>query len=158
MKILLLFFFLSSSLFFFLFFSMKHNSKSIQFVKILNIPNSWSFTVDYSFRFSALCELRLASYGPETVADMLRVLLRVLLRFSHNNCVVVACMVRPHPDNWTRALQTAKRICLGTTCNCEQVEVCFIVFSINLVYSTWRPFSPAENTIAYILYMYNLWM
>ena len=43
---------LSSFVFFFFFFcSVKHNSKIILFVKILNIPNSKSFTVDYSYRF-----------------------------------------------------------------------------------------------------------
>ena len=98
----------------FFFFSIKLYSKTIQFVKILNIPNGWSFTVDYFYRFSALCELRLASYGLETVANTLRILLRTLLSFSRN-CVVVARMVRPHPDNWTHALQAATSL-LGTNC------------------------------------------
>ena len=59
-------------------------------MKILNIPNGWSFTVDYCYRFSALCELRLVSYGLETVDNTLRVLLCTVLSFSRNDCVVVA--------------------------------------------------------------------
>ena len=48
-------------------------------MKILNTPNGWSFTVDYCYRFSALCELRLVSYDLETVDNTLRVLLHTVL-------------------------------------------------------------------------------
>ena len=73
MKISLLFIFfrLPSSSSSSLFFSIKCNSKTIRFVKILSLPNSWSFTVHYSLWFSATCKLRVASYGLETVANTL---------------------------------------------------------------------------------------
>ena len=89
--------FCSSSFFFF--FSIRHNSKTIWFVKILNIPNGWSSTVDYSYWFLASSELQLASYGLKTVANTLHILLHTLLKFSRNNCVGVACMFRSHPYN-----------------------------------------------------------
>ena len=108
--------YLLSSSFFFCFFSVKHNSKTIWFVKILNIPNGWYFTVDYSYWLSSSCDLRLASYGLETVTNMLRVLLRtLLLSFYLNNFVGVARMARPHLDYRTLALQATMSL-LGTNC------------------------------------------
>ena len=77
----------------------KHNSKTIRCVQILNIPNDCSANGDFSCMFSAVYELRLASYGLKTVSNTLRVLLRTLLSFSRNNCVGMAGMVRPHLDN-----------------------------------------------------------
>ena len=82
----------------------KHNSKTIRCVQILRTPNDCSDNVDYSYMFWAVYELRLVSYGLKTVSNTLRVLLRTLLSFSRNNCVGMARMVRPHLDNWTRAL------------------------------------------------------
>ena len=86
----------------------KHNSKTIQCVQILNIPNDCSANGDYSYMFWAVYELWLASYGLKTVSNTLRVLLRTLLSFSRNNCVGTARMVRPHLDNWTRALHAGE--------------------------------------------------
>ena len=96
--------------FFFFFFFIKHtcNSKLIRCVQILRIPNDCSANVDYSYMFWAVYELRLASYGLKTVSNTLRVLLRTLLSFSRNNCVGMARMVRPHLDNWTRALHAVE--------------------------------------------------
>ena len=71
----------SSFFFFFFFFSIKHNSKTIQYVQILRIPNDCSANDDYSYMFWAVYELRLASYGLKTVSNTLRVLLRTLLSF-----------------------------------------------------------------------------
>ena len=85
---------------FFFFYSIKYYSKSVRFVNIGNIPNIWSITLDYSYWFSASCELRLASIGLETVDNTLRVLLGTLLAFNAiYNCVGVARMVRPHSDS-----------------------------------------------------------
>ena len=98
----------SSFFFFFFFFFIKHNSKTIQCVQILNIPNDCSAHGDYSYRFWAVYELRLASYSLKTVSNTLRVLLRTLLSFSRNDCVGMARMVRPHLDNWTRALHAGE--------------------------------------------------
>ena len=81
MKISLLFIFFLRLSFSSLFFSIKLNSKTIRFVKILNIPKGWSLTVDYSYWFSTSCELRLASYGLKTVTNTRRVLLHMLLSF-----------------------------------------------------------------------------
>ena len=66
------------------------------------------------------------------------VLMRMLLGFSCNNCVGVACIVTPHLHYWTRvqAARSARRSS-------------FTVFSINLV--TWRLFSPAEKATAYMI-------
>ena len=86
----------------------KHNSKTIRCVQILNIPNDCSANVDYSYMFWAVYELRLVSYGLKTVSNTLHVLLRTLLIFSRNNCVGMARMVRPHLDNWTRALHAGE--------------------------------------------------
>ena len=97
---------LSSSFFFF--FSIKHNSKTILCVQILSIANDCSANEDYSYMFWAVYELRLASYGLKTLSNTLRVLLRTLLSFSRNNCVGMAHMVRPHLDNWTRALHAGE--------------------------------------------------
>ena len=95
---------LSSSFFFFI----KHNSKTIWCVQILNIPNDCSANVDYSYMFWAVYKLRLASYSLKTVSNTLRVLVRTLLSFSRNNCVGMARMVRPHLDNWTHALHAGE--------------------------------------------------
>ena len=101
----------SSFFFFFFFFSIKHNSKTIQCVQILRIPNDCSANEDYSYMFWAVYELWLASYGLKTVSNTLRVLLRMLVSFSHNNCVGMARIVRPHLDNWTRALHRQWWVC-----------------------------------------------
>ena len=50
-------------------------------MQILNIPNDCSANEDYFYMFSAVYELRLASYGLKTVSNTLRVLLRTLLSF-----------------------------------------------------------------------------
>ena len=97
-----------SSSFFFLLSFIKYNSKTIRCVQILNIPNDCSANGDYSYMFWAVYELRLASYGLKTVSNTLRVLLCTLLSFSRNNCVGMARMVRPHLDNWTRALHAGE--------------------------------------------------
>ena len=73
------FYFLSFFLSFFFLSSPMHNSKTIRCVKILSITNGWSATGNHSCWFSASCELRLASYGPETVANTLCVLFLRLL-------------------------------------------------------------------------------
>ena len=60
---------LLSFFFFLLSFSfIKHNSKTIRCVQILNIPNDCSADGDYSYMFWAVYELRLASYGLKTVS------------------------------------------------------------------------------------------
>ena len=89
-------------------FFIKHNSKTIRCVQILRTPNDCSSNVDYSYMFWAVYELRLASYGLKTVSNTLCVLLRTLLSFSRNNCVGMARMVRPHLDNWMRALHAGE--------------------------------------------------
>ena len=53
-------------------------------------------------------ELSQESHGLKTVSNTLRVLLHTLLSFSCNNCVGMACMVRPHPDYRTRALYASE--------------------------------------------------
>ena len=97
--------FLSSSSFFFF---ITHNSKTIQWVQILSIPSDCYANEDYSYLFWAVYKLRLVSYGPKTVAHMLCSLLCTLLNFSHNNCVGMARMVRPHPDYWMRPLHAGE--------------------------------------------------
>ena len=74
--------------------------------------------------------------GPKTVLKSLQVLIHTLLGFSHNNCVGVACIVTPHLDY--SAVQAAGSVRRSS----------FMVFFINLV--NLRPFSPAENAIAYV--------
>ena len=65
------------------------NMKAYQTIPLLMkiIPTCFELCTNYE----------LASYGLKTVSNTLHVLLRMLLSFSHNNCVGKACMVRPHP-------------------------------------------------------------
>ena len=49
-----------------------HNSKSIQCMRILNIPNDCSVNEDHLYLFWPVCELQLASYGLKTVPKMPR--------------------------------------------------------------------------------------
>ena len=78
-----------------------HNSKIIQYMQILKIPNDCSANRDYSYLFGASYELyaRLVSYGLKTVCPRhFTFLLEHFCNFSHNNCVGVAHIVRPHLD------------------------------------------------------------
>ena len=54
-----------------------------------------------------LCTTYEASYGLKTAQNTLRVLLRTLLSFSRK-IVFMARLVRPHLDNWTRALHAGE--------------------------------------------------
>ena len=84
-------------------------------MQILNIPNDCSANLLRSYFFKALCKLRVESYGLKTVSKPLHVLMRKLLGFSHNDCVGMAQIVRPHLDYRTRAVQAATSL-LGTNC------------------------------------------
>ena len=52
--------------------SVTHNSKTIRCMKILYIPNDFSTTGHLLFWFGAAYELRLESYGQETVSEYAR--------------------------------------------------------------------------------------
>ena len=64
----------------------------------------------------------MASYRLNSVPKSLRILMRTLHSFSHNDCVGMARIVRPHLDYGTRAVQAAMSL-LGT--NCMQAEFRF---------------------------------
>ena len=95
------------------FFFARHNSKSIHFFQILNIPNDCSANLLHSYFFWAPCELRMVSYGLKTGPKSIHVFTRTLLEFSHNNCVGVARIFRPHLDYWERAVQPATSLLVG---------------------------------------------
>ena len=85
----------------------------------------------YLFWLGEVYKLEVASYGLKTTSKTIYVHLRMLPGFSHNNCVGLAQIVRPHLDY------------------CECVTGCdefiwnymyasrssFIIFTINLVHS-----------------------
>ena len=90
-------FYLFIFFFFLSFFFARHNSKSIQSLWILNIPNDCSANL-YILTFWALCELQVVSYGLKTVPRSLYILMCMLLGFSCINCMGGARIVRPHLD------------------------------------------------------------
>ena len=92
------------------FFLARHNSISIRSLWILNISNDCLANLLHSYLFWASCELQELSYGLKTVPKSLRVLMRTLLSFSHNNCVSMAHKVRPHLDYWARAVQVLRSV------------------------------------------------
>ena len=100
---------------FFLCFSARHDLESIRCMQTLNTPNNYSANLLHSYLFWASCELQVASYGLKAVPKMLRILMHMLLGFSCNNCVGMTCIVRPHLDYWTRAVQAATSL-LATNC------------------------------------------
>ena len=63
----------------------------------------------------------MSSYGLKTVPKLLCVLMHMLLGFSRNDCVGMACM--PHLDYRASAVQAARSIGRSS----------FIISSINLV-------------------------
>ena len=82
----------------FSFFFVRHDSKSIQSLWILNKPNDYSVNLLHSSLFWALCELpvRMMSYGLKLSPKSLHIHKRTLLGLSHNNCAGMACMVATH--------------------------------------------------------------
>ena len=120
---------LSSSFFFFFFFFLsfffhKNNSKSIRYLRTINIYMYWTALLTF-YLFWALCELQVASYSLKTVPKSLRVFMSTLLGFSRNNYVGVASMVRPHMDYWACAVQANRTVRKRS----------FVVFSINLIFT-----------------------
>ena len=120
-KISLLFIFFLS-----FFFSATYNSKTIRCVRILNIPKGWYATGDHSYWFSASCELRLASYGLKTVANMVSVLVHTLLSF--HLIILWAWHV------YSGHTQTTERVQYRQQWVCQELTVCKKKFAYRFLY------------------------
>ena len=101
--------------------------KSIPSLQILNIANDCSANLLHSYMFWASCELRVESYSLKTVPKSFCLLMCTLPNFSSNNCVGMACIVRPHLGYWVRAVQWA----VQAGRSCKEKFVCRFVYQLS---------------------------